>query len=80
MPDEHLLSPAVVAAEKAIATTAWLGSTGQDVYQMIIVLGPISLQRYLKGESITGCLPNASEPSTWVNMDTDARKISILLQ
>jgi hypothetical protein len=46
-----------ITSIKEITTQARLGSTGQDKYQMIIVLGLCSRRRALKGEDISSCLP-----------------------
>lgn len=53
---------------KKIVTQAWIGTTGQDRYQMIIKLGRCSRRKALKGFDLKKCLPDIAFED-WVEID-----------
>ncbi|HLP11097.1 MAG TPA: hypothetical protein VK177_04135 [Flavobacteriales bacterium] len=68
-----------VLAEKKIVTKAKLGKSGQDNYEMTLVLGQNALHAYKNGLSLIDCLP-AEESMDWIDMDATNRKIALFLK
>jgi len=68
-----------VLKEKVIETTAWLGESGQDIYRMIIKLGPKALLKYSLGESLKDSLPS-KKTMNWVKLDIIGKTIELLLR
>jgi hypothetical protein len=64
---------------RMIETQAWLGQTGQDVYEMTIRLGKYALRRYAKGKSLIDCIPS-EESMDWVIIDPENRMIELQLK
>jgi hypothetical protein len=63
---------------RRIATTAWLGKSGQEEYEMTIRFGRYSLRRYAKGANMIDCIPS-EDTMDWINIDTDDKAIEICL-
>ncbi len=61
-----------------ITTQAWIGSTGQDQYIMIIKLGRHSRKRALEGLDLSSCLPKNGQ-FDWFDIDLLNRTITIQL-
>lgn len=61
-----------------IQTTAWLGKTGQDPYDMTIRFGKYSLRRYANGTSLIDCIPSEATMD-WIDIDTENKTIEIRL-
>jgi hypothetical protein len=58
MPCARDTSMEIFAATKEIITRAWLGYSGQDIYQMTIKLGEKSWEKCMKGNSLIRCIPS----------------------
>lgn len=63
---------------KQIVTEAFIGSDGQGLYDMVIVLGQQSLEACINGKSLKNCLPNV-ESMDWIKLDTLANTIELQL-
>ena len=72
------LKPERVLNDKIIKTTAWLGVSVQDVYEMTIKLGKKAQKNYSEGESLKNCLPT-DDSMKWVKLDIENRKIQVSL-
>ena len=64
---------------RKIETSAWIGKTGQDNYDMTITFGRYSLRRYAKGASLIDCIPS-EESMDWIDIDTKNKTIEIRLR
>ncbi|MDB5142678.1 MAG: hypothetical protein JWQ66_1391 [Mucilaginibacter sp.] len=64
---------------KEIVTGAWVGSSRQDKYKMVIRLGSESLGKCLKGLRLNNCLPS-NESLDWVDLDIQNRIIILQLK
>ncbi len=64
---------------RRINTTAWLGKSGQEEYEMIIQFGQYSLRRYAKGANMIDCIPD-EDTMDWINIDPDNKTIEIHLK
>ncbi|MCH2231905.1 MAG: hypothetical protein MK105_16335 [Crocinitomicaceae bacterium] len=76
--NKDYLDPKRVLIEKVIVTTAWLGVSGQDVYEMTIKLGKKAQKNYSEGTSLNNCLPS-SDSMNWVKLDCENKKIQVSL-
>ena len=72
------LSIEKVKERQDIETSARMGISGQDEYEMKILLGENSLRKYLNSESLIDCIPSW-ENNDWVEIDTIECKIEINL-
>jgi len=63
---------------KQITTHAFIGANGQGLYEMIIKLGPLSIDACINDKSLKDCLPG-SESMEWVKLDTSANMIELQL-
>lgn len=63
---------------KQIITKAWIGTDGNDRYDMIIKLGRCSRRRALKGLDLEVCLPDSAFVD-WVEIDVEDCLIVIKL-
>ena len=61
-----------------IRTRAFSGKTGQEEYDLILLLGPISRTRYLDGEGPFDYFPKP-EANKWFKIDPDQRLIEVAL-
>ncbi|WP_439695479.1 hypothetical protein ACFGVS_21035 [Mucilaginibacter sp. AW1-7] len=75
--NEGELTWELINQSRKIETKAWIGATGQDVYNMTIKLDLESLSRCAEGQSLKGCLPD-EHSFEWVTIDVDL--MTILLQ
>ena len=64
---------------RRIDTTAWLGKSGQEVYDMTIRLGRYSLRRYAKGSNMIDCIPD-EYTMDWISIDTENKVIEVCLK
>lgn len=76
--NKEYLDPKRVLVEKIIVTTAWLGISGQDVYEMTIKLGKKAQKNYSEGISLNECLP-FPESMNWIKVDVECKKIQVSL-
>ena len=72
------LSKKSVNYTRRINTKAWLGTNGQDEYEMTIVFGKHSLRQYAKGSSLLQCIP-PEEDMSWFDVNPDERTAVINL-
>lgn len=61
-----------------IETSGRMGISGQDRYEVKIVLGTKALKHYQKGDSLIPCLPS-SEDQDWIEIDPENYTIEIQL-
>jgi len=73
------LSKNKIKEHRKIVTKSWLGTSGQIVYEMTLVLGEKALQQYLKGLSMIHCLPDY-RTLDWISIDTVEKRISLILE
>jgi hypothetical protein len=59
-------------------TKAWIGTNGQDEYEMTIRFGKYALRRYSKGTEMIDCIPS-SESMDWIDIEPEKKKIGIRL-
>jgi len=64
---------------REIATRAWSGFSGQDIYKMTIRLGDKSWEKCLKGHNLIKCLPS-DESIDWVDLDIENKSITLQLK
>jgi len=77
MIDEQFTSQNITSI-KQIITKAWIGTHGNDRYDMVIKLGQCARRKALKGLNIKSCLPDA-ELLDWVEIDLENLWIAIQL-
>ena len=73
------LELAKVLRTKIVDTEAFIGATGQDRYRMIIHLGPLAIERCIRGLNLEPCLPD-EETLTWVRIDFKNKSLEICLK
>ncbi len=73
------LSKSNILKNKSIITKAWIGKSGQDEYEMEILLGDESIILYEQNESLIPCIPT-SDFKDWINIDTSRKHIQIQLK
>ncbi len=78
-PNDIELNKKHVNDNRKIITKAWIGKTGQDVYQMTLIFGRKALSRYAKDGDLTDCIPDADSNQEWIEIDIDKKTISIQL-
>lgn len=80
LPDsENEYSKKSVNDKRQIMFTAFVGQTGQDNYELILRFGRKALSRHARDLRIEECVPN-SEDNSWLDIDTDNKKIVIQLE
>ncbi|WP_267402634.1 MULTISPECIES: hypothetical protein [unclassified Chryseobacterium] len=65
---------------KEINTKAWLGYSGQELYEMKIKLGAQSLENYKNNKSLIECIPQKNENLNWINLNIEDKKIEVQLK
>jgi hypothetical protein len=75
----NYLSAANIGLNRKIETMAWLGITGQEPYELTIVLGENAWKRYCKGKSMIDCIPEA-ETTEWIDIDTENKTLVVRLK
>ncbi|MEO8713341.1 MAG: hypothetical protein ABI405_14510, partial [Parafilimonas sp.] len=63
---------------REIITTAFLGESGQERYELNIKFGQKALNRYARDLDITECIPGLTEDN-WYEIDVVNRKILVYL-
>jgi hypothetical protein len=77
---DRQLYPKNINDTRKIVTTAWIGPIkGEDRYEMTIHFGPKALSRYARGLDLKECIP-AVDTLDWIWLDTDEKKIELLLK
>ncbi|MEL7421981.1 MAG: hypothetical protein AAFN81_03270 [Bacteroidota bacterium] len=64
--------------QKHLTTTAWLGPSGQDRYEMTVYFGPRALALYGQKLRLEDSIPDVANPS-WIELLTEEKRISITL-
>ncbi|MDJ1499457.1 hypothetical protein [Xanthocytophaga agilis] len=67
-----------IQKNRKIMTAAWLGSSGQERYEMTIILGELALARHKAGEDLIECVPELDN-TEWIYIDPDNKIIEITL-
>ncbi|MDJ1473804.1 hypothetical protein QNI19_38380 [Cytophagaceae bacterium DM2B3-1] len=67
-----------IQKNRKIVTDAWLGSSGQERYEMTIFLGEMALAKHKAGEDLIACVPDLDN-TEWIYIDPDNRVIEITL-
>ena len=75
---EKEISKKHINDNRQIVTTAFIGESGQDKYQLTISLGKKALSRYARNLKIEECIPPATE-SYWYKIDTINKKLTVNL-
>lgn len=65
---------------RKIITKAWIGKSGQDVYQATIHFGKKSLSNYAEGKELTDCIPELDAKTEWIEMDIEGKAIDVRLK
>ena len=77
--NKKYLSIENVLKTREIVTTAWMGESGQDQYEMCLKLGSKSLNNYNLGLSLIDCLPE-DKSMKWITLDIENKKIELRLK
>jgi len=64
--------------KRQVVMTAYIGKTGQDIYELTLRFGKKALSRYARDLDISECLPD-SEHDDWWDVDINHRAIWIQL-
>ena len=76
-PAEYSLK--TVNDKRQITLTAYIGRTGQDIYQLVLLFGPKALSRYARGLNILECIPDL-ENEDWWDVDIEQRILWLQLK
>ncbi len=76
---QHYISKKDLNDKRKIETIAWLGKSGQVVYQMTIYLGKYALRRCARGTDMLDCIPDM-EATDWIEINPKERTIAIHLK
>jgi hypothetical protein len=68
-----------VCETRRIVTEAWIGSDGQDKYEMTVNFGEMALKKYRNGNQMIDCIPS-SQTTNWIDIDPNDKKIEIKLK
>ncbi|TYA84234.1 hypothetical protein [Seonamhaeicola marinus] len=79
-PTDNQLTKKHVNDIRKIITKAWIGKSGQDVYQATIHFGKKSLSNYSKGKELTECIPELDSDMDWIEIDIEEKTIEITLK
>ncbi|WP_158825711.1 hypothetical protein [Mucilaginibacter lacusdianchii] len=77
--DSKQLTQQNVHSTQTITTKAWIGLSGQDVYEMTIKLGPTAVERHNQNLSLIDCLPD-ERSFDWISLDFDTKIIVLELR
>jgi hypothetical protein len=69
-----------IKINKEINTKAWLGYSGQEIYDMKIKLGKQSLENYKNKKSLIECIPKNNENLNWIKIYIEDKKIEVYLK
>jgi len=71
-------SPKYVNDNRAVILKAFIGTDGQDEFELILKFGPRSLSRYARNLDLQECIPD-TESSNWIVIDPDNRSVQVQL-
>jgi len=69
-----------IKKNKQIITKAYIGNTGQDIYEMKIKFGELSVENYKNQKSLIECIPKNNENPNWIKINTESKKIEVELK
>ncbi|MGO4709976.1 hypothetical protein AB4Y90_12845 [Chryseobacterium sp. 2TAF14] len=69
-----------IKRDKEVNTKAWLGYSGQEIYDMKIKFGPESLENYKHKKSLIDCIPKHSEKLNWIKIYVEDKRIEAQLK
>ena len=70
-------SKKAVNDKRQIVMTAYIGATGQDIYELTLKFGSKALSRYARDLDISDCLPDPVSSDWW---DADVKRRTIWIQ
>ncbi len=68
-----------LAKKRVVKTKAWIGKTGQDIYEMEIFFGEKSIENYLQNKSLLDCIPE-NNYKNWIEIDPILKSIKVKLK
>ncbi len=71
-------APAKGNVHQPIEGFAFIGTTGQDRYHLMLYPGPKAVSRRAHGLALTPCIPSPDHPD-WIYIDPDAKRIEVWL-
>jgi len=75
---ENQYSKKFVNDNRKVVMTAFVGSSGQDQYELTLNFGSKSLSKYQRGLDLVECVPSPEEEN-WVDINIEQKKIIIQL-
>ncbi|MCL9806542.1 hypothetical protein NAT51_13485 [Flavobacterium amniphilum] len=69
-----------IEKHKEIITKAWIGSGGDEIYEMKIKFGEQSLENYKNNKSLDECIPRNNENPGWIKLFMEDKKIEVQLK
>ena len=63
---------------KQIATQAYFGQSGQELYGLIIKFGKKSIRYYTRGNDMQTCVPSIDNDD-WIRIDYENRAVTVAL-
>lgn len=75
---ENELSPKNINDKRQLSTSAYIGKTGQDKYDLLIKFGPKSLSRYARGLDVATCISDSIQPG-WYEIDVAQKQLTVYL-
>lgn len=73
------LSRSRIENDRKIVTKAWIGTDGQDEYEMTIIFGEESVKNYVSHLQLTQCIPEDNFMD-WISIEPERRKILLRLK
>lgn len=69
-----------IKVNKEINTKAWIGYSGQEIYDMKIKFGKYSLDNYKSKKSLIECIPEKNENLKWIKINIKNKRIEVQLK
>lgn len=63
-----------------IITKAFIGNSGQDIYEMKIKFGKQSVENYRNKKCLIECIPKNNENPKWIKINSENKKIEVELK
>lgn len=76
--DLKSLARSNILRDKTISTKAWIGTDGQENYDMHIFFGELSLEKCSNGEGFESCIPEGN-CQDWIKIDPSGKWIEVEL-
>ena len=77
--NQDYLSIRKVLKRKLIESTAWLGKSGQERYDITIILGKKAIYCYKNKKSMKHCIPKLESEKEWIQINIENRTIIVSL-